>query len=556
MAFKISKLIEHEKYVEKFYNINFISKHSYEVRDYSTITAFEDSLSLILDQFSKYYLSVFPTETKVNDLCKRLETNPSNEYDLRIRKDYVVNICLHIVRCIDYLYVSGLYRNKKLFNLYKSHSLLCRTIQQFFTEHCKQSKVTDDEMTISCNVKKLHIVLREIIYFEQITEEESLKYQENTVYQSNATKFVKLEFELMSDIDWTETFFNDSAQYNIFKQTPTQNVERLNHQTLCDTINLEKSFKKHSQKYSKDIKTNKCAPLLLTKFRSTYDEVKNLILYSLQRLEEYFTFMLQSSNNTMYQLNEDQINQNVLSPFKKLCGDVPEILLYIHDHQTNDPIELTLFNLFLSLCGNHMDFIDLRCPAKHESVFNSVLLYQEKCIREAIRVKLLWNFYVRNDKILEVDQFTTNSTINNDCSELNYKYIKDISTSITEFYTKKGNEVIIWTTLPVKCEPKVNILKIITAIKKLKDDSNFSEIRNNIPSTTYEEQYSAIKTKVVLKNMIDYFNSYLKRNCFAAIDFVGKFVDIVRKSTKVINPSNSHYDSNIDELPCHDLNSS
>ncbi|VVC35303.1 Hypothetical protein CINCED_3A003848 [Cinara cedri] len=111
-------------------------------------------------------------------------------------------------------------------------------------------------------------------------------------------------------------------------------------------------------------------------------------------------------------------------------------------------------------------------------------------------------------------------------------------------------------SLPVKCEPKVNILKIITAIKKLKDDSNFSEIRNNIPSTTYEEQYFAIETKVFSKNMIHFFNSYLKKNCFAAIGFVGKFVDIIRKSTKVINPSNSHYDSNIDELPCHDLNSS
>ncbi|VVC46452.1 Hypothetical protein CINCED_3A014044, partial [Cinara cedri] len=400
-ALIISKQKDHENIVKTFYDMNLVSKHSYEIRDYSTIKAFEDSICLILDQFSKYYLSVLPTETKVNDLCKGLETNSSRVYELRIRKDYVENICLHIVRSIDYLYVSGLYRDKKLFNMYKSHSLLCRTIQQFFREHCKQSKVTDDEITISCNVEKLHIVLREIIYFEQITEEESLKYQKNTVYHSNATKFVLSEYELMSDIDWTETFSNDSARYDIFKQTPTQKVERLNRQTICDTMNLEKSFKKHSLKYSKDIETNKCAPLNLTKFRTTSDELKNLLIYSLQRLEEYFIFMLQSSNKTMYQLNKDQIDQIVFSPFKKLCGDVPEVLLYIHEHQTNDPIDLTLFNLFLSLCGNNMDFIDLRCPAKHGSEFDSILLYQDKCIREAIRVKLLWNFYVRNDKILE-----------------------------------------------------------------------------------------------------------------------------------------------------------
>ncbi|VVC39067.1 Hypothetical protein CINCED_3A025559 [Cinara cedri] len=671
MALKISKQIDHEKCVQQFYDIYFKSKHSYEVRYYSTITAFDDSICLILKQFSKYYLSVFPTEKKLNDLCKRLETNPSKVYDLRIRNDYVVNICLHIVRCIDYLYVSALYRNKKLFNMYKSHSLLCRTIQQFFKEHCKQSKVSDDEITISCNIQKLHIVLGEIMYFEKITDEESLKYQENTGYQSNATKFVKLEFELMSDIDWTETFFNDSARYNIFKQTPTQKVERLNHQTLCDKINLEKSLKKHSHKYSKSIETNKCAPLLLTKFRSTSDEVKNLIIYSLQRLEEYFIFMLQSSNKTMYQLNKDQMDQNVLSPFKKLCGDVPEVLLYIHEHQTNDPIDLTLFNLFLSLCGNNMDFIDLRCPAKYGGEFDSILLYQEKCIMEAIRVKLLWNFYVRNETILEIDEFTTNSEINTQCSELNYKYIKDISTTITEFYTKKGNEVIIWTTydwlslkylltevyednidingikfnkmdienvqftfseiyyyflplnanitkflffqniilcnyldeimnmyvyrhaitivvyfenrvydkkneikisslrnslmwyeksrykfflsLTLKCETKDSVLKIITAINKFKKNSDYLEIRNNIPSPAYVELFNAIKSKVFSSDKNESFYRTLKENCLIAIDFVSKFVDIVRKSIKVINPSNSHYDSNIDELPCHDL---
>ncbi|VVC35227.1 Hypothetical protein CINCED_3A009451, partial [Cinara cedri] len=335
--------------------------------------------------------------------------------------------------------------------MYKSHSLLCGTIQRFFTEHCEQSKFTDEEITISCNIQKLHVFLSKIIYFEKITEEESLQYQENTVYQSNATKFVLSEYELMSDIDWTSTFSIASATYDIFNQTPSQDVlnKTIVRQQLLvqyDTIKLEKVLKKYSILYTIDISKTECAPVPITDQHETYIVVGHLIIYTLQRLEQHLTFILKNSNTTISKLNKDQIDQNVLSPFKKLCDYVPEILLYLFEHDPNCLIDTTLFSLYLSLCGNNMDFIDFRCPAEYEGELENKPLYQYKCTTEAIRDKLLWNFYSRTGALLKEDEYTTNSIINTDCSELNYKYIKDISTTLTDFYNKKNTEIIIWTT--------------------------------------------------------------------------------------------------------------
>ncbi|VVC39063.1 Hypothetical protein CINCED_3A008185, partial [Cinara cedri] len=259
------------------------------------------------------------------------------------------------------------------------------------------------------------------------------------------------EYELMSDIDWTSTFSTVSATYDIFYQTPSQDVLNkpiVRQQILVqyDTIELENVLERYSITYTNDIITFKCAPVPISDQHETYIGVGHLIIYTLQRLEEHLTFILKNSNKTISQLNKDQIDQNVLSPFKKLCDYVPEILLYLFEHDPNSSIHKTLFSLYLSLCGNNMDFIDFRCPAKYEGELENKPSYQYKCITDAIRDKLLWNFYSRTGTILKEDEYTTNSNINTDCSELNYKYIKEISTTLTDFYNKKDTEIIIWTT--------------------------------------------------------------------------------------------------------------
>ncbi|VVC30086.1 Hypothetical protein CINCED_3A001488, partial [Cinara cedri] len=424
---KTSKEIEHENTVSIFYTNEFVSSEYYTNKPNmienktNILQAFEDSLFLIFAQLYNYYASVFPAEKKVNNYCRTLKTNKSNVYELKIRKDYVLNICSHIFRCMDYLYVSSISRTAKLFNMYKSYGKLCISMQTFMTKKCVQSKVTDKAIIIICHVLKLRSMFINIEKFKKPPEKVCREYQENTVYQDTATKFMLSEYELMSDIDWTTTFSIASATYDIFNQTPSQDVLNkpiVRQQLLVqyDTIELEKVLKRYSIKYTNDISTTECAPVPITDQHETYILVGHLIIYTLQRLEQHLTFILKNSNKTKSRLNKDQIDQNVLRPFKKLCDFVPEILLYLFEHDPNCLTDTTLFSLYLSLCGNNMDFIVFRCPSKNDSELENKPLYQYKCTTKAIREKLLWNFYSRTGTILKEDEYTTNSTINNDCS--------------------------------------------------------------------------------------------------------------------------------------------
>lgn len=66
---------------------------------------------------------------------------------------------------MEYVYVSSLYRDLKLFNMYKPQSTLCSTMQICMKKEYKLSEVTNNKITNDCRNQMLRFMQEEMVYF-------------------------------------------------------------------------------------------------------------------------------------------------------------------------------------------------------------------------------------------------------------------------------------------------------------------------------------------------------------------------------------------------------
>lgn len=441
----------HEKSVIEFYLSTHSNVSNADTKKY-TLQKFEDNLVLIFEQLYKYNASVFPIGDEVK-----------NSNSITIRLNYVENVCLHIFRCMDYLYISSIPKNTILFKMYKSHSNFCSSIQKFFIYKTRITMINNEEINVNCGYYSLWYFYENVISFKRPTNEEnSIMYKTDRKYQDIAKDFILYEYELMNDINWTSKFNIESAKYNILNRVSPiiislNNTLKLQKFSDLHKIgdhkneyqNLHKTLDKYNNEYLSELNSKHCTPApgyTLEDLNRTKPDVmtSNLLLYTFQTLEKHFINFVRQSNTTKGKVNIEHIKTNIFSEFNRLCEHVPEILLYLYEYNKNDSTNANLFSLYLSCCGIDMDFIYFRCPGKGEDN-ESKILYNEKCVIKSIIDKLLWNSYVRTNDISHVE-YLANQANNTNCSVLNYNYIKNISTTLVDFYKKVYNEVIVWTT--------------------------------------------------------------------------------------------------------------
>ncbi|VVC27493.1 Hypothetical protein CINCED_3A002848 [Cinara cedri] len=502
------------------------------------LETFQHILNRIVQLLYNSYTSIFADIILISFVLSR---NENDNHRVQFKTEYLDIVCSYIPRILDYLYISHIPKNIEYFYLNKFHCTLCYRMLNFVKKNCT---ATDSGYMI-CTTRKVQEIYSNILSYLNRDD-----FPKESNYHEIDKMFIKSAYEHISKIDRTLIIDYAHVEFNIFKDVnkrfhnaiiqtaDPKAISEIDDQLLKDIVN---NFLRINTEYINELMLNTCDLVLDlseedVKDLSTPTVVSKLLLYTFRRLEKQFKdkvdeFQAKYGKNVLTRVNEKRINNDVLHVFKGLCDYTPKILLYLAERRVNIG---SLSSLYLSFCGNLMDFIDSRCPRVFSNG-NVEKNYTVRCVTESIKDKLMWNLYTITKIISKRDQYT--SVL---CTNVHNKYIENIHAALIDF---RYQEIGLW--------PMYNWLSGKYFFTEDYDNSSFNQIKENIiyingiPFTLSEiyYQFLPLNTKletvfafhnIILDNLDAIMNTYVYRYAFTIVLYLKHMNNKVDKQRLLI----------------------
>lgn len=484
-----------------YYDNDFDSDNSsvYSTSSHDTFTdkvleTLEYNLELIFHQLSNLKLSrLFEFKTVRN------EENIEFFHKINLFKytTYEKTICSYILKCLDFVNICKPHFPN--FSLYHTHSILCNYHTQSNILINKYNCFLDNDdstnNTYLCKADN-NASLRTLFELNKIQN-----VYMNDDYMEIGQKFILDLYELIThEIDEIPPIreYNRPINNIIYYNVQDDNVYQPKI-VLSDLLRNYSDETNHKNKKLLNFKLNKynknyvnnmfdhCNGSL--EISNNLDEltmpnkIYTLLLITFKRLEKYFKshlvdiYLKYSKTNQTYYVYYDQLYNLVLRKFEKLCEYIPLSLYYLY-YINNDVNETILFSLYLTFCGNNMDFINVHSTTDIQYDNDNNIMYNLLSSIKLLHDKLLVNvFSITNNSLPDLDSHTSLICIN-----FNFIYIYDVYKTLQYYY--KDQYVPLWTTFH-RLSGKYFLTEHVPELEELRDKS----IRIEKTSKTLMEVY-------------------------------------------------------------------
>ncbi|VVC25732.1 Hypothetical protein CINCED_3A020654 [Cinara cedri] len=386
---------------------------------------FKRNLLLIIEQMAYYYFD--------------------KKDVILFNSEYIFNVCPLLPRLLDFIYVGSVI-NSNIILLNKMYIVLCKKLPSFYKNYNYEYISYVNEKHLREQIDAIFSSKQLLVKNEPVLQE--FLFNKDTKREFNNIKYLSTIYMIIGSINmipimrnnpgkkWYDIFDNHSLYDKMITKT-SKSLEDIDKNIQQFTDN---SFQKINENYIEVIIQNKCGELnnkLKDREFSKPTVIHELLLYTLERLNNYYMYFLSESLETLKKnTTEDQnIKNNLLEMLKVTCIRIPLILMYLIEFNVNDT---KLLSLYLTFCSDFKGFTSVRCSSLFHAKVNDE--NNVACKLESTRNFFTWNIFTITNKVPEIDKYVQNEL----CIQLNLYFINNIHDIVFKYYGEKS--VPVWTT--------------------------------------------------------------------------------------------------------------
>ncbi|VVC26596.1 Hypothetical protein CINCED_3A022380 [Cinara cedri] len=360
--------------------------------------------------------------------------------------EYFVTVCSLLPRCLDYININ-VFQNSITVMLNKMHIVLCQTLPTYYLKIIKSARKNTEKEVIYKEIE------RNLIYLISMLENKTkIRYNlfEDPNYQESSKNFL---FSVYNNIGKFDMITCMSENLGSIKNYPTVK-KTLNEKELQKLFTRNNKIKQflENKKVFLDVNMNytdrlkkKCG---LSKYEirtndlSMFEAMHKLFVYTLHRLQQFFSNTLLKTQNKNSRITEnDLVDIGIITKMiLELCQSISYILVFFKENMFND--DLKIFNVYFTFCFDFTEYTNTRCISAFHSTPAAKRFKKQRinCLWESLINLWTYNIFVTTTKVpkIKYDKYLRNK----DC----IYYYRDYLTTLYDSIRQYDKEIGVWTT--------------------------------------------------------------------------------------------------------------